>query len=549
MSNRATFADRPRSTRLVVLSAALFVFAILLQYAVAATPALAAGDCNSFAIFTTDAGGNTNNQNHYDSKPEVYLNGGPTSAGGGLEAGTTIYYQVQEPDGTPLNEIRSTTVQADQTFRVQLFPFDTTSNSGGEYKVVASTLPDLESGACTKSDNFKVDGPGSLKIVKAVDGGEVEGDFDIHVDCGGSGTFDRTISFPDPGFVTIAGIDNLAECTVTETGMPDPPANFHWGDPTIGGSPATIHTDETVTVTVTNHLVRDKGSLEIKKVVTGGSATGDFTFHIDCGEDFSDDVTITLPGSGSVTVNDIPAGAECTVTETDVPSAPSGFEWGAATIDGSPATIVAENTVTVTVTNPLEQLPPPNEPDLTIQKSNNSPGVTGVAEGATVHFTLNYTLTNGPVDHGVITDVLPAGLTYVANTATNSDEFTFISYTAATRTLRWEATQVTKNGKLEYDATVDTGAAGKVQPLVNTATIDSDQTDPHSSTSNVFVAPPPQAETSVPHTAPPTDTSIGSTDSGASGTSMLLILLALAGFALAVLFVAPTPASVRKRMR
>ena len=104
MANPGTRADRPRSVRFAVVSAALFVIAILLQSIAAATPALAAGDCDSFAIFTTDPAGNTNNQNHYESKPEVFLNGGPTSAGGGLTAGTVIFYQVQEPDGTPLME-------------------------------------------------------------------------------------------------------------------------------------------------------------------------------------------------------------------------------------------------------------------------------------------------------------------------------------------------------------------------------------------------------------------------------------------------------------
>jgi hypothetical protein len=108
MSLRAAEAHRPRSRNgFVLLAVALFVLSVLMQYLGAMSPqrALAAGDCDSFAIFTTDAAGNTNNQNHYDSKPEVYLNGGPTSAGS-LTAGTTLYYQVQEPDGTPLMAIR-----------------------------------------------------------------------------------------------------------------------------------------------------------------------------------------------------------------------------------------------------------------------------------------------------------------------------------------------------------------------------------------------------------------------------------------------------------
>jgi len=40
-----------------------------------------------------------------------------------------------------------------------------------------------------------------------------------------------------------------------------------------------------------------------------------------------------------------------------------------------------------------------------------------------------------PQHHGVITDVLPDGVTYVEGSATSTGEFAFVGYTAATRTL------------------------------------------------------------------------------------------------------------------
>lgn len=286
------------------------------------------------------------------------------------------------------------------------------------------------------------------------------------------------------------------------------------------------------------------GSLKVTKVVTGGTSDATFTIHVDCGEAFEDDVT--LKAGESFTKADLPVGTECTVTEPDQPAPPDGFDWNDAQIDGSPATIEADSTVTVTVTNPLEEIP--ETPTLVIEKSNDAPGVSGSDEGDTVNYTLDYTLTNGPVDNGVIEDVLPVGVTYVDGSASSNDEFTFVSYTAATRTLRWEADQVTKDGSLTYQATIDEGAAELQQPLTNTACISSDQTDQDCDDSDVFVGPPPQAETSVPNTAPPTDTVAGDQTS-ASGSSMLLILMALAGIALAVVFIAPTPASIRKRMR
>ena len=62
---------------------------------------------------------------------------------------------------------------------------------------------------------------------------------------------------------------------------------------------------------------------------------------------------------------------------------------------------------------------------LVIAKSNDAPieslelpdGSTAdlptADEGSTVTFTLHYTFSGAPVTHGVITDVLPIGLTYV----------------------------------------------------------------------------------------------------------------------------------------
>jgi uncharacterized repeat protein (TIGR01451 family) len=195
---------------------------------------------------------------------------------------------------------------------------------------------------------------------------------------------------------------------------------------------------------------------------------------------------------------------------------------------------------------------------LVISKSNDAPieslelpdGTTAnlptAEEGSTVTFTLHYTFSGAPVTNGVITDVLPVGLTYVAGSATNSAEFTFVAYNGTTRTLTWTAATVTASGTVTYKAKVDIGAAELEQPLTNVATIDSDQTEPDSDTSDVFVPVPPLAETHVP-TAPPTDT-IEPTE-GQSGSSLPLVLAVLGVILLAVAFVTPVPATVRRRNR
>jgi uncharacterized repeat protein (TIGR01451 family) len=624
--------------------------------------ALATGqstDCFSFAIFTTDVNG-TNNENHYASKPEVYLNGGPGPSGQ-LPEGTVIYYRVEEPDGTPLSEIRQTTADADGQFFVQLAPFDTTTNAGNEYSVTASQREDLAKGDCTKNDNFKVDGPGTLKVTKTVEGGESDGSFPFTVDCGIAGDFAGSIGDGDSATFEV---DNLAECTVTEGTLPAPPAGYTWGEPTYTGNPGTVHTDETTTIGIVNHLnLIPRPAVSIVKSVSLAS-DGPWVDELTVTTGTTVYYRITISNEGNVPLTDVSlVDNKFNLEECDVPStldvgesfdcdysavAETGTLVNTATVDSEEtgpedddATVVGEaapslsivksvstsadgpwsnqiavqtgtpvyyqvivtNTGNVDLTDlslvddtydlPADCVPDgalapgdsftcaysavaetgttvntatadsaetePEDDDATvvaspapvliIDKSNNAPSAGGlptVKEGDTVTYTLDYSFSGESVANGVITDVLPAGLTYVADSATSNDEFTFDGYDATTRTLTWTAEEVTESGSVSYKATVDEGAADLAQPLTNVATVDSDDTDKDTDDSDVFVSPPPQAETSVP-TPPQTDT-VGSPNNSASGGSMLLILAALAAIALAVVFIAPTPTSIRKRM-
>ena len=145
--------------------------------------------------------------------------------------------------------------------------------------------------------------------------------------------------------MTIDDIAAGAVCNVTETSMPDAPAGFHWGDPTVSENPATIKDDDTVWVHFVNHLIPD-GSLTITKDVTGAPEgyTGSFDVHVDCGNDGTFDKTIDFPTPGSVTIDNLKAGAVCAVTETGMPDAPAGLVFGEPDITGSPATIVSDDT-------------------------------------------------------------------------------------------------------------------------------------------------------------------------------------------------------------
>ncbi len=102
------------------------------------------------------------------------------------------------------------------------------------------------------------------------------------------------------------------------------------------------------------------GSLKITKNITedtAGFAGGTFDFAADCGQAgiFPASVTIASGGTtGSTTIANIPAGASCTVSETGTPAPGTDFQWKAPSISPNSVTIVSEQAVEVTVTNPRD---------------------------------------------------------------------------------------------------------------------------------------------------------------------------------------------------
>ena len=182
---------------------------------------------------------------------------------------------------------------------------------------------------------------------------------------------------------------------------------------------------------------------------------------------------------------------------------------------------------------------PVNDPDL---------GVPGAKIGDTVTFKLHYT-GSGLLENAFIVDVLPVGEDYVAGTASSNADFAFTSATFNSGThqwtLRWDATGTLPNpadGTLTYDVKVLAAAAEQPQPLTNTATIDSDQTNPDSDTADIAVAPPPEELT-----PPPTDVFTPATGTGNPGFALMLVLVGAAVVTLAIGFVTPVPARTGRR--
>jgi uncharacterized repeat protein (TIGR01451 family) len=354
------------------------------------------------------------------------------------------------------------------------------------------------------------------------------------------GTYTSTEADPTPGFDLTSIICNDANST---------------GD--LASRTATFHLDpgETVKCTFTN---AQRGTITIIKNAVPDDPQ-DFVFSATgsglSGFSLDDDANATL--SNTKTFTNVVAGSysvtEAAVAGWDLSNlACVGVGGSTGTPSGATAniTMTAGGSVTCTFTNS-------KPPSLFIDKSyvGNTGGTAsnglGIAKvGDTLTYTLAYDLSNGPVTNGVITDTLPNGLAYVANSATNNDEFTFVSYDAATRTLTWTAATVTKDGSVSYKVTVLDGSFNLPQPLVNTATIDSDQTAKDDDTASVLV----QVVLAVtsPPTLPPTDT----IDSGSSeapsnpGFGLMLALLAIAGIGLLTGYVTPVAArNHRKEVR
>jgi uncharacterized repeat protein (TIGR01451 family)/fimbrial isopeptide formation D2 family protein len=307
---------------------------------------------------------------------------------------------------------------------------------------------------------------------------------------------------------------------------------------------------------------------------------------VDAGDPIGFTVTVTNTGAGTalgVTVSDpLPAG---TGISWSIGTADAGWSitgtapnqtlvFGPASLAGGASTsahVVSDTTddscgqytniASVTTTNngsdeagAVTTVANCPVPELAIEKSNDAPietidlgdgtsvDVPTAEEGSTVTYTLKYTVVDAVTD-ATITDVLPAGITYVTGSATSDAQFTFVGFDSATRTLSWSAASVTTGGTLSYKATIDDGAAGLDQPLVNVATIDSRETDPDTDDSQVFVPEPP-----LELTPPPTDT-LRSTDQSDPGLALILVVLGLAGLALAVGFSTPLPARARRRDR
>ncbi len=358
--------------------------------------------------------------------------------------------------------------------------------------------------------------------------------------------------------------------------------SIHISSPTTGATAGSSPVDNTATVTTTNDgsdeasddVVVLGADIAIEKVADDRSVDiGDtigFTVTVrNDGQGMATGVHVTdpLPTNGGLDwVLDDDAGGLCSldagVVTCDKASLASGGSFAFHISSPTTAATAAEgdvvNSASVTTTNDGS-----DEDDdtvsfnpvygLTIDKSNDAPIRTDLPtaeEGSTVTYQLAYDLAADAVSNAVISDVLPDGIEYVAGSANSDGQFTFAGYDSTTRTLTWTAASVAEDGMVSYQAVVQSGAAELVQPLTNVAAIDSDQTEPDSDTSDVYVPALPEAATDKPShkpTAPPTDVLVASTGTSGPGSNMALVLGLLGLLLVGIGFVTPVPARVRRR--
>ena len=244
----------------------------------AATGAASAAPISG-AIFTTNSSCNGTNVNIFSSKDDVYLDGGPTHPGGaGLPDGY-YYVQVTQPDGTLLGtSVGSSTpkpvyVSGGEFSRCYQLSaivirasdnqpgYDTTGNSGGEYKVwVSQDASFPESGS--KTDNFKVGGgaatPATLRVNK-------------FYDANANGAYDGTDQYITGWKMRIQdGVDLTRYTPVTEILAPDDytvseyqPVQTNWMATTETSVDVTLNSGDTKTVEFGNLCLGPGGGLTL----------------------------------------------------------------------------------------------------------------------------------------------------------------------------------------------------------------------------------------------------------------------------------------------
>lgn len=168
--------------------------------------------------------------------------------------------------------------------------------------------------------------------------------------------------YPATTAVTIANVPAGAQCVVAEGPLPAAPANYAWG-PAAANVPVTVPLNASAPVSMASTLVRSQAGIEVTKTLALPSGvTGPFSFGFtatcnlpSAGTTYTATL-VNYPANNQVTIANVPAGANCTVTEnTPLPQAPANYEWAAPSVPAAVA-VPSIGVVSVGVINSLNQL-------------------------------------------------------------------------------------------------------------------------------------------------------------------------------------------------
>ena len=271
-----------------------------------------------------------------------------------------------------------------------------TKLDAGKYKIVeytqvgwSNTTP-LEQEITLNSDdtlktvefgNVEIGNLAILKTLSNPGGATVPASFKVNYDCGAGYTGSVDVAPGSPA--TVNNIPTGNTCTVTEV-APAAIPNYTWSVISYTPTSVVISTKGgTFGITVGNSITRDPGSLQILKTLSnpgGATVPASFKVNYDCGAGYTGSVDVA-PGFPA-TVNGIPTGNTCTVTEV-APAAIPNYTWGS--ISYTPASVVIStkgDTFGITVVNSITRDPG----SLQILKTLSNPN------GATVpaSFKVNY---------------------------------------------------------------------------------------------------------------------------------------------------------------
>lgn len=194
-----------------------------------------------------------------------------------------------------------------------------------------------------------------------------------------------------------------SKCTVSEDELtaPSPDPSYRWIAPVLEGT-SVLEAGTTAHMTVTNNVVRDVGSINVTKAVTGdvggyvGGAEPVFSIGYECQvAGVKDSLTgQVLVGNGETAVlsEQIPFGWKCAIAEAKPVGhlADDSFVWGTPVLSATEVTLTKDQAaVKVTVQNPIKRA----YGSLEIAKQVSGPGAEGVAD--TTQFTGSVSCTYG----------------------------------------------------------------------------------------------------------------------------------------------------------